>query len=42
MELLQITMENQEETDALIMESDKEGPNKLQFHMEGVRIKISH
>ena len=34
MDLLQVMMQNKEEIDALILERVKEGPNKVQFHVE--------
>ena len=34
MDLLQFMMQNKEEIDALILERVKEGPNKVQFHVE--------
>ena len=33
-------MQNKEEIDALIVERVKEGPNKVQFHIEVAMIKI--
>ena len=40
MDLLQVMMQNKEEIDALILERVREGPNKVQFHVEVGRIKI--
>ena len=40
MDLLQVMMQNKEEIDALILERVKEGPNKVQFHVEVGMIKI--
>ena len=40
MDLLQVMMQNKEEIDALILERVKEGPNKVQFHVEEGMIKI--
>ena len=38
-DLLQVMMQNKEEIDALIQERVKEGPNKVQFHVEVGMIK---
>ena len=40
MDLLQVMMQNKEEIDARILDSVKEGPNKLQIHLEVGMIKI--
>ena len=40
MDLLQVMMQTKEEIDALILERVKEGPNKVQFHVEMEMIKI--
>ena len=40
MDLLQDMTQNKEETDAIILERVKEGPNKVQFHVEVGMIKI--
>ena len=40
LDLLQVMMQNKEEIDALILERVKEGPNKVQFHVEVGMIKI--
>ena len=39
--LLQIMMQNKEKIDACILERVKEGPNKVQFHVEVGMIKIT-
>ena len=39
-DLLQVMMQNKDEIDALILERVKEGPNKVQFHVEVGMIKI--
>ena len=41
MDLLQVMMENKEETDALILERVKESPNNVQFLLGVGIIKIS-
>ena len=40
MDLLQVIMQNKEELDTLILERVKEGPTKVQFHVEVGMIKI--
>ena len=40
MDLLQVMMQNKEEIHALILERVKEGPNKVQFHVEVGMIEI--
>ena len=40
MDLLQGMMPNKEEIDVFILERIKEGPNKMQFHVEVGMIKI--
>ena len=39
-DLIQVMMQNKEQIDALILERVKEGPNKVQFHVEVGMIKI--